>query len=102
MITNLFGVASTTDMLTLMSQNISTLIALAVGAILVILAALLGLGYGISKFTGHISGTGFSESLHAQNVKSYIQIKNSELYNLGGSDGSKARNQDELESFLYH
>jgi len=59
MITDLFDVASSTASLTSFAQDGSTLIALAVGAILVILAALLGLGYGVRHFTRWITGRKF-------------------------------------------
>lgn len=40
-------------------------------------------------------------ALHEENMKLYMQIKNSEFLAFGGKNGDKTRNTDELEDLLF-
>jgi len=64
-------------------------VALAVGAIVTGLVALLGLGYGLKQLERHVTGPGFNRKAHnARNRRYVAQLMNSEMLGEGDKVGT--------------
>lgn len=55
----MWTIASTTDALTTAFSNTGVILALVIGTVLVAIIALVGLGYGVRKLKGKITGQKF-------------------------------------------